>query len=119
MIFIYSIYIYEEKNFNYKVNVLSENEPDEFSSSEAEQLSQDLKRSLSFVATVEDEKKIKTKDETFSFPGEFFAEYVPFWGGLLIDEKGEKTDFLIRNTCTIDYFLFAIWCSSKLSKNAL
>ena len=43
---------------------------------------------------------------------EWLVEFIPFWGGSLIDINGNKTEISFINTCTIDYFLFSIWLST-------
>ena len=48
---------------------------------------------------------------------EWLVDYIPFWGGFMIDQNGNKTNTSITNTCTIDYFLFSIWLSTKMSNN--
>ena len=58
----------------------------------------------------------------------FLYEYLPNWGGR-IDFDDEDLKFLgdislvkgykITNTCTIDYFLFGVWLSSKLNHKLL
>ena len=47
-----------------------------------------------------------------------FFSNIPKWGGKLIKSNFKKPVKLL-NTCAIDYFLLALWTSSKLSKNIL
>ena len=44
-----------------------------------------------------------------------FISHIPKWGGVLIDKNNQKTSFLISNTCTIDYYLLALWVSTKMT----
>ena len=69
------------------------------SKDEPEILSQELDRSLTIEPTIN-----------------WIVDYIPFWGGTIIDKDGNKTEIRINNTCTIDYFLYSIWLSTKLSK---
>ena len=100
---------YENFEKNYKVN--SENEVNE-TSSLSEILSQEMKRSLSFTSEkliVNEKSKLKkTGDDFVISKPEWFQDYIPYWGGFVIDYNQNKTDIIIKNTCSIDYFLFAI-----------
>jgi hypothetical protein len=47
---------------------------------------------------------------------ENFTKHIPPWGGNIVEWKEMKgTQIKICNTCTIDYYLLAIWCSSIMS----
>jgi hypothetical protein len=48
---------------------------------------------------------------------QWFTERTPKWGGKMYDENDKITNIKIINTCTIDYLVFGIWVSFKLSKN--
>ena len=67
---------------------------------EPEILSQELNRSISIKPNIE-----------------WLVDYIPFWGGSMIDQNGKKTSTSITNTCIIDFFLFSIWLSTKMSDN--
>ena len=89
-------------------------------SSLSENLSQEMKRSLSFTSEkliVNEKSKLKKIGDDFviSKP-EWFQDYIQYRGGFFIDYNQNKNDIIIKNTCSIDYFLFVIWISAKLSK---
>ncbi len=52
-----------------------------------------------------------------------FKEHIPTWGGITdfnynltkYKNKTKKFDFI--NTCTVDYYLLAMWCATRLSLN--
>lgn len=115
---------YDEEYENFEKNsIMSLNTEANQSSSECEILSQEMKRSLSFASEkniINEKTKLKKIEDDFliSKP-EWFKDYIPYWGGFIIDENETKTEISIRNTCSIDYFLFAIWISAKLSDKCL
>jgi hypothetical protein len=58
-----------------------------------------------------------------------FTSHIPSWGGVIeIIQDDLNNDYSLykqynnlefMNTCTIDYFLFAIWCVSKVSSESI
>lgn len=46
-----------------------------------------------------------------------FVSRIPKWGGIFVDKNNNNTSISLTNTCTIDYFLLALWTTWKLSKN--
>ena len=99
--------ILETESANEKSSILETESANEKSSileleslTEPEILSQELNRSISIKPNIE-----------------WLVDYIPFWGGSMIDQNGKKTSTSITNTCTIDYFLFSIWLSTKMSDN--
>jgi hypothetical protein len=69
-----------------------------------------LKRTLSVTSELGDQNK-KTKQIDLNI--EVFFSRVPNKGREIIDENNNKVIF--TNTCTIDYYLLAIWTSWKIS----
>ena len=73
---------------------------------ELTEVNESFKRLLS-TATETESKRMKP-----NFEEEEFMFNIPKWGGQVKDENGDSVHF--SNTCSIDYFLFAIWATFRL-----
>ena len=99
----------ENENFEGK-NVCSSENHSEF---ECDKLSQEMKRSLSFSSQEQFGGLKKLKDQN-DFTIDKLYGFIPKWGGFVVNEQNFQ-NIEIVNTCTIDYFLLALWVTSKIS----
>lgn len=67
-----------------------------------------FKRLLSTTASVSEMKRMKP-----CFDEKAFMLNIPAWGGEVRDQNGDLIHF--SNTCSIDYFLFAMWAAFRLN----
>ena len=97
-----------------------------------------LKHSLSIQSNISTPNKIKRHEKSQRIISTYsnhvinnfinmrlFTSHIPSWGGKintahitdrdLKNIKSQYEEMPLENTCTIDYLLFALWCSSKIS----
>ena len=115
--------VYESKklkNFLKKkseINLVSSSESfDDHSSIDEDKSIKNKKHSQPNKQDVVSPKKLKVTEKQSE--NSWFFSNIPKWGGKLIKLNFKKPVKLL-NACTIDYFLLALWTSSKLSKNIL
>ena len=66
-------------------------------------------------------KSIKSTPENIMIFSEF-SKHIPDWGGTIDTLDPEYLiyqDLPFNNTCSIDYLLLALWCSSKFNSNVI
>jgi hypothetical protein len=89
------------------------------------ELNRSMKRLLS--TDTEDlnlKKRMKTRfsgkiHNTASLDLSNFKLRISNWGGKIVDEMNNELGFKIVDTCTIDYFLLAIWTCKKLNNQII
>ena len=121
-------------DFESNSNDESSSNDDESSSSDEsvnEHLSKSMKRLLSSDDIVSINLKKKKADSRRDINMQYsngseniismsiFEKKLPKWGGHFVNENGLNSIVKITNTCTIDYFLLALWASSSLNSKII